>query len=302
MASVQMEQLKVAMKMMMKKGLAPTFDGSVDPIHLRHVVQAAQERMETEPRITFISKKFGEMDAEISMPKDAREDAVIVYIHGGGLICGNAFSSRGYASMLADETKLPVYAFSYRLAPEDPFPAAVEDCFEAYKIIEAENPHRPIFLIGESGGAYLSIVTAMKARDNGVRMPAGVIPYSPVIDMSNSYERMREGNTDFTVTPNGMKWLARIYCPDEKEVKNIYVSPYYDDFHGMPPMFLAWDEGETLAIDSEIVVEKLKAQGIKYQAKAYPGCFHAFATTGRGTPESMEILENTVKFIDTYTA
>lgn len=302
MASVQMEQLKTAMKMMMEKGFAPTFDGSMDPIHLRNVVQAAQERMAMESGVTFIPKKFGEMDAEISMPEGAREDAVIVYIHGGGLICGNAFSSRGYASMLAGETKLPVYAFSYRLAPENPFPAAVEDCFEAYKMIATENPDKPIFLIGESGGAYLSIVTAMKARDNGVRMPAGVIPYSPVIDMSHSFERLRDGNTDFTVTPDGLKWLTSFYCPDEKEVKNIYASPYYDDFHDMPPMLLAWDEGETLAIDSEIVVEKLKAQGIKYQAKAYPECFHAFATSGRGTPESMEILQGTVKFIDTYTA
>ena len=131
MASDEMKTLKVGMKMMMERGFAPKFDGTMDPIHLRHVVQAAQERMATEPDVTFVPRTYAGIEAEISMPKEAKDDYVIVYIHGGGLICGNAFSSRGYASMLAGESKRPVISFSYRLAPEDPFPAAVEDCFAA---------------------------------------------------------------------------------------------------------------------------------------------------------------------------
>lgn len=299
MASAEMEQLKVGMKMMMEKGFAVTFDGSMDPIRLRNTIQAAQERMTYEPGVTFIPEKFGEVDAELSMPEGAREDAIIVYIHGGGLICGDAFSSRGYASMLAGETKLPVYSFSYRLAPEHKFPAAVEDCFAVYQAILAKYPEKPIFLIGESGGGYLSIVTAMKARDNGIKMPAGVIPYSPVVDMSGALNRVREGNKDFTVTPDGLFWLLELYCKGE-EVKNPYVSPYYDDMHDMPPMLLAWDESESLSVDSEAIVAKLEKNGIECHWKSYPDCFHAFATAGRGTPESMEVLQNTVAFIKTH--
>lgn len=299
MASREMEQLKAGMEMMMEKGFAVTFDGSMDPIQLRNTIQAAQERMPNEPEVTFIQEKFGNMDAELSVPQGAREDAIIVYIHGGGLICGDAFSSRGYASMLAGETKIPVYAFSYRLAPEHKFPAAVEDCFEAYKAILAKHPDKPIFLIGESGGGYLSIVTAMKARDNGIKMPAGIIPYSPVIDMSGALNRVREGNKDFTVTPDGLEWLVGLYCKKE-EATDPYVSPYYDNMHDMPPMLLAWDESETLAADSENIREKLEKNGIECHAKSYPDCFHAFATTGRGTPESMEIMQDTVTFINEH--
>ena len=297
MASEQMEQLKVGMKMMMEKGFGVTFDGSMDPIQLRNTIQAAQERMPCEPGVTFLPEKFGDMEAELSMPEDARDDAVIVYIHGGGLVCGNAFSSRGYASMLAGETKIPVYAFSYRLAPEHKYPAAVDDCFEAYREILAKHPDKPVFLIGESGGGYLCIVTAMKARDHGIKMPSGVIPYSPVIDMSGVLNRVREGNKDFTITPDGLEWLINLYCRDE-DVKNPYVSPYYDDMHDMPPMLLAWDGSETLAVDSEVIADKLKKKNIECHAKSYPDCFHAFATTGRGTPESMEVLRDTVAFIN----
>lgn len=299
MASKEMEQLKTTMKMMMDKGFAVSFDGSMDPVTLRNTIQAAQERMVSEPGVVFIAEKFGGMDAELSMPEKAREDAVIIYIHGGGLICGNAYSSRGYASMLAGETRIPVYAFSYRLAPENPFPAAVDDCFEAYKTILSQNPGKSVFLIGESGGGYLSIVTAMKARDEGIRMPAGVIPYSPVIDMSGALNRIREENRDFTVTPDGLVWLCDLYCREE-ERKNPYVSPYYDDMHGMSPMLLAWDESETLAADSEAVRDKLEKNGIECHAKSYPDCFHAFATAGRGTPESMEILQDTAEFINAH--
>lgn len=299
MASKEMEQLKIGMKMMMEKGFAVTFDGSMDPFTLRSTIQAAQERMPSEPGVTFTSEKFGDMDAELSVPQNAREDAVIVYIHGGGLICGNAASSRGYASMLAEETQIPVYAFSYRLAPENKFPAAVDDCFEAYRAILAKNPDKPIFLIGESGGGYLSIVTAMKARDNQITMPAGVIPYSPVIDMTGRLNRVREGNRDFTVTPESMEWLAALYCSKEERT-NPYVSPYLDDMHDMPPMLLAWDESETLSVDSEDIVAKLRKNGIECHAKSYPDCFHAFATTGRGTPESMEVLKDTVAFIQAH--
>lgn len=299
MASQAMEQLKIGMKMMMEKGFAVTFDGSMDPITLRNTIQAAQERMPLEPGVTFAAEKFGDMDAELSVPENARGDAVIVYIHGGGLICGNAASSRGYASMLAAETKIPVYAFSYRLAPEDPFPAAVDDCFAAYRAILAKNPGKPVFLIGESGGGYLSIVTAMMARDHGVAMPAGVIPYSPCTDMTGKLNRMRAGNKDFTVTPESMEWLATLYCKPEERT-NPYVSPYLDDMRGMPPMLLAWDESETLAVDSEEIVKKLEKNGIECHAKSYPDCFHAFATTGRGTPESLEILQDTVAFINAH--
>lgn len=299
MASKEMEQLKIGMKMMMEKGFAVTFDGSMNPITLRNTIQAAQERMPLEPGVTFIPEKFKDMDAELSVPENAREDALIIYVHGGGLICGNAVSSRGYASMLAGETGIPVYSFSYRLAPENQYPAAVEDCLAAYEAILEKYPDRAVFLIGESGGGYLSLVTAMKARDKGIKMPAGVIPYSPVIDFSGALNRVREGNKDFTVTPQGIEWLGELYCKSE-DTKNPYISPYYDDLQDMPPMLLAWDESESLSVDSEVIRDKLKKNGIECQAKSYPDCFHAFATTGRGTPESMEVLQDTVAFINAH--
>lgn len=300
MASSQMEGLKTIMRQMMAQGLMPQFDGNIDPLRLRQVVQGAQGRMATEPGVSFVPEKFGEMDAELSVPENAREDAVIVYIHGGGLICGNAETSRGYASMLAGETKIPVYAFSYRLAPEYKYPAAVNDCFEAYQAILSRHPGKPVFLIGESGGAYLCIVTALKARDAGVTLPAGIIPYSPPIDFSGAIRRDHPKNKDFTVTPGGMDSLTKLYCETGTDLRDPYISPFYADYAGMPPMLLAWDETESLAVDSEILRDRALEAGVEVEAKSYPDCFHAFATTGRGTPESAQVLADTVAFIERH--
>ena len=299
MASKEMEALKVGMKMMMERGFAPKFDGTMDPIHLRNIVQAAQERMAVEPDVTFLPRTYAGIEAEISMPKDAKDDYIVVYIHGGGLICGNAFSSRGYASMLAGESKHPVISFSYRLAPEAPFPAAVEDCFAVYQEIIREFTGKPVYLIGESGGAYLCIVTAMMCRDHAVQLPTAIVPYSPPIEFCSELDRHFEGNEDFTVTPEGLSALGDLYVGRTNK-GNIYAEPYYDDFHGLCPMFLAWDENESLAVDSNIIVDKLIAQGIEVEHYTYPHCFHAFATTGRGTPESYEIMKNTIAFFEKH--
>ncbi len=296
MASEAMENLKVIMQKMMAAGMAPKFGGDMDPMALREVVGKAQMNMQVWPNVEFLPRQFGAMDAEISMPENADESAIIMYIHGGGLIVGNALSSRGYASMLAHESHHPVYSFSYRLAPEDPYPAAVEDCFEAYKAIEAENPDKPIFLIGESGGAYLCITTAILAMDAGMRLPGGVIPYSPPIDFSNEVIK-RDDSMDFTVNQAGLSFLAELYCPGA-DVKDKLVSPVYADYTGFPPTLLAWDKTETLAADSDWLVKTLTESGVDVTYKSYDDCFHAFATTGRGTPESSEIMDDTIAFID----
>lgn len=297
MASVQMEGLKAIMQQMMARGLAAKFDGDIDPQRLRSVIQLAQANMPTEPGVTFVSCELGGVEAELSVPEDARKDAIIIYIHGGGLICGNAQTSRGYASMLAGETKIPVYSFSYRLAPENKFPAAVEDSYEVYRAVLEKHPGLPVFLIGESGGAYLSITTTLLARDRGLIMPAGVILYSPPLDFSGKLDRHHPKNKDFTVSPNGLEGLGRMYLTEESQYTNPVATPYYADFHGFAPVYIVWDESESLAVDAEYLRDKLTAAGAEVIAQSYPDCFHAFPTSGRSTPESAEVLANTVRFI-----
>lgn len=300
MASTQMEHLKQTMQQMITAGFVAKFDGIIDPQKLRNTIGMAQLRMPTEPGVFFEACTLGGVEAELSVPGNARKDAIIFYIHGGGLITGTALSSRGYASMLAGETNIPVYSISYRLAPEHPYPAGVNDCFAAYQDIIAKHPGLPVFLIGESGGAYLSIVTTLQARDAGLAMPAGVIPYSPPLEFWGGIDRNRPNNKDFTVTPHGLAALGKMYYTDDAQRTDPYATPSIADYHDFPPTYLVWDESESLAADAELLRDKLVGSGCDLIVGSYPDCFHAFATSGRGTPESVEVLRNTVKFINAH--
>lgn len=300
MASAQMEGLKAVMQQMMAQGLAAKFDGDIDPQRLRSVIQVAQANMSTEPGVSFVPCELNGVEAELSVPRNARQDAIIIYVHGGGLICGNARTSRGYASVLAGETNIPVYSFSYRLAPENKFPAAVEDSYAVYKAVLEKHPGLPVFLIGESGGAYLSITTTLLALDRGIPMPAGVIPYSPPLDFSGKLNRNHPKNKDFTVSPNGLEGLGKMYLTEESQYTDPIATPYYADFHDFAPTYIVWDESESLAVDAEHLRDKLTVAGVEVIAQSYPDCFHAFPTSGRGTPESAEVLANTVRFINSH--
>lgn len=296
MASFMMQTIRETTQAMTNDGL-PSFGADIDPEKLRAAVETAQAAMPLQEGVTYETTMLGGMEAELSMPTLAREDAIILYLHGGGLVCGNARTSRGYAGMLAGESRIPVYSFSYRLAPEDPYPAALDDCVNAYRDALEKHPDVPIFLIGESGGALLSITTALRLRDEGVRMPAAVVAYSPVTDFSDTIDRSGRGYDEITVTPEGIRALARCYCPDERQRKNPYVSPYFADYTGMSPMYVVWDKGETLAADAEDLVEKARAARVPVVCRRYEGCFHAFAPVGRNTPESSELLDQSIAFM-----
>lgn len=297
MASKQMENLCNTMRMMMKQQGMPMFGKDMDPMILRRNIEASQQMMPLEAGVSIQSIMLGGVEGEACIPESLNEDGVVVYIHGGGLVCGNAFSSRGYATLLAGETKRKVYTLTYRLSPENQYPAAVEDCYQAYKALQVLHSQKPIILVGESAGAYLSITTVLKAKEEGNQLPAAIVPFSPMIDMSGKIDRSENAEKDFTVQPEMVEKIREMYCPG-CDLEAPLLSPIYADYEGFPPMLLAWDTGETLAPDSEILAEKARAANVDVRGKGYDDCFHAFAIAGRGTPESAEVLKDTVSFIN----
>ena len=296
MASFLMQTIREMTREMTNSGL-PAFGADIDPVKLRAAVETAQAEMPLQEGVTYEHCTLAGIEAELSVPAYAREDALILYMHGGGLVCGTARTSRGYAGMLAGESRIPVYSFTYRLAPEDPYPAAVEDCYAAYLAAMEKHPDVPIFVTGESGGAYLSITTALMALQNGVRPPAAVVLSSPIIDFSGTLDHSNFGWDEITVTQEGIRTLARCYTPDETRRREPLASPLFADYTAFPPTYVAWDRGETLAADAEALIDLLRAARVPCKAKRFEGCFHAFAPVGRNTPESSKLLDDTIAFM-----
>lgn len=300
MASQAMEMTKAVMKQMTEQGLSLKFDGEIDVERMRAMMGAAQSRMPVDHGVTFAPCTLNGVEAELAIPENARPDAVIIYYHGGGFVVGNTGTSRGYASVLTNETGIPVYTVSYRLAPEHPYPAGVNDCFAVYQAVLDKHPGLPVFVIGESSGANLCMVVALRARDTGLHVPAGVILYSPPLEMLGDIDRQHPNNKDFTITPDGIAALGKMYYLNGADHNDPYASPARAGYHDFPPTYLVWDDSETLAVDGEMLRDKLLAAGCDVTAESYPDCFHAFPSSGRGTPESAEVLKKTVSFIHTH--
>lgn len=287
-------------KKMMKEQYAGinSKEGAFDPMKMRAASDASLLLLPPEPGVSFTVCRLGILEAEECLPRDVKPGAVLFYIHGGGLVAGNAQTSRYYAAVLANATGWPVYTASYRLAPEHVYPAFIEDCLSGYEALCEKYPDTPIVLLGESGGAYLSVMTALLARENGLRLPAAVAAYSVIIDVQGQIDRSANEESDVSLSSHALAELWKVAFPDESQ--RAAASPITYDFTGFPPLLLAWDACEILAADSEKLSEIARAAGVAVWAKGYDNAFHAFPTMGHMLPESEEVLQATIDWIQAH--
>lgn len=297
MSSIAMRMTKKMMKEQYALQGTNRPDGSIDPMKMREASDASMLMLPPEQGVTFEPVQLGIMPGEKCRPEKYSDKAVIFYIHGGGLVAGNARTSRFYASVLANATGYTVYTASYHLAPEHRCPAMQEDCISAYEALLTLYPASPIVLIGESGGAYLSVTTALLAKERGLRLPAAVAAYSVLIDLSGELKYTKNVETDVSLSPHALAVLADTCCPDADMRRDWLISPVFAEFTGFPPLLLAWDASEILAVHSEKLAALCEAAGVEVQAKGYDDAFHAFPTLGHMIPESEEVLQNTIAFI-----
>ncbi len=241
--------------------------------------------------------RIGGTISEILIPENVRDRIIILYIHGGGFVSGSASASRSYCSMLAKYSGYRVISAEYRLSPENKFPNGLEDCYNILRAIRKRYPDSKLVLAGESAGGNLSLALALKARDRGRRSIAAVIAHSPLVDFTGSLDRSVHEIEDFTVF-EGFEQAMSIAYADGEDLTNPYISPYFGDYTGFPPVFLTCDYNETLFADSMVIYRKCREAGVKVNMVQMKGAFHAFATMGTRTPETERILVETVRFIE----
>jgi acetyl esterase len=208
-----------------------------------------------------------------------RPDGLILYVHGGGWVLGALADYETYARTLASETGYGVLLLDYRLAPEHPFPAGLQDCEDALAAclagsIEGILVTRPLIIAGDSAGANLITVAARRSSQSGA-IAAQVLSY-PVTDCdftTNSYKAYGEG---LPLTAHDMKWFFEHYAPD-----NLWKSPDIsplrtDDLSSMPPTVLVTAEYDVLCDEGEAYAQKLRAAGVPVTHRRLEGMPHGF--------------------------
>ena len=209
------------------------------------------------------------------VPKDERRNGVLLYLHGGGYTCGDLEYAKGVAATLAVECGVRVFAAAYRLAPEHPYPAALDDAETAYRYL-LEKGYAPdhITLVGESAGGGLCYALCLRLRAAGLPMPAGIIGISPWVDLTASGASHTENrDKDAALTPELLAFFAGCYAQDRADP---YVSPLFGDLGGMPPSLLFAGGDELLRSDAEQLRDRLTAAGCECALTVTPDRWHAY--------------------------
>ena len=199
---------------------------------------------------------FDRFDAAWIMPRDERRQGVLLYLHGGGYVYGDMEYAKGFASMLAVRCGVRVFCPAYRLAPEHPYPAALEDALTAYRyLLDKGYGPEHILLCGESAGGGLCYALCMKLKELGMAQPAGIIGISPWTDLTasgESYEQNRE--VDPSISVQVLDYCAECYTENRQDP---YVSSLFGDLSVMPPSLLFVGGDEIMKSDATRMHEKL---------------------------------------------
>lgn len=296
MASIALKMVRKMIGTQVKKG---QIGGQEVDYAAERKKQESNQSLPNARGVTFQPDVLGGVPVEFSSPKKKKAEAVLFYIHGGGYCYGTAQTSRGVASALAKLSGYTVCSITYRLAPENPFPAAVDDCFVVYKALLARFPRVPVALVGDSGGGTFALVTALRARREAIQMPACLCLFSPCTDLSQEHPSAElYWQDDWMVhDPNIHEHLRQVYLTADVDPCDPDVSPLFGSYAGFPPMFVEADSKEVLRDDAEKLVEKARAAGVEVSYQILEGTFHAFDTFGMSIPESARLLKDATAFI-----
>jgi len=236
----------------------------------------------------------------ISAPESLSDsDKVVLYLHGGGYISGSFISHQDLAMRIGRAAKARVLLIEYRLAPEHPFPAAVEDAIKSYKWLIEDQKISPskIVIAGESAGGGLTLVTLIRLRDDNIRIPAAGVCLSPWTDLALTGESLyRNAKADPFLQYYDMVFMAELYVGDN-DPKNPYISPLYADLHGLPSILIHVGTAEIIEDDSVRFAEKAKKMGVDVQLEVFEDMIHAFQAFSAWAPEGQEGIDKIGAFI-----
>ena len=244
------------------------------------------------------NEDFSGVKGSFAIPRDEVRSGIILYIHGGGYVSGGIEYARGFASVLASECGMRVATFEYRLAPENPYPAQLEDALTVYKyLLSSGYSPETILFAGESAGGGLSYALALRLRELGMPLPAGIVAISPWCDLTNSGKSYLDNEkNDPSLTKPLLDFYSKCFVgavTRERGERNKdckisdnpaftellrapYVSPLFADLSGMPKTLIFAGGDEILLSDAEQIHERLCEAGVESQLVVREEMWHAY--------------------------
>ena len=254
---------------------------------------AMMESMATPPSgVTYDEVDAGGVPAMWVTPEGAPTDKAIMYLHGGGYVIGTMHSHAKMVGHIAKAAGVRALNVDYRLAPEHPHPAAVEDAVTAYRwLLDQGISNDKIVVSGDSAGGGLAIATLLAIRDQALPRPAAGVPLSPWIDLEGTGDSMTSrAHLDLIVDSAGLKTMADMFL-NGQSARDPLAAPLYADYVGVAPLYIQVGDEETLLDDSSRLAEQATAAGVDVRIDVFPEMQHVFQMAAGNLPEADEAIE-----------
>jgi monoterpene epsilon-lactone hydrolase len=267
---------------------------AVDPLAPEPTLEEARAASDgwglasTEPEgVTFEAVDIG-VPAEWAVPADADPSRVLLYLHGGGYTIGSIASHRKLVGHLAKAAGVRALSVDYRLAPEHPFPAGLDDAVTAYRwLLDQGYAADHIGIGGDSAGGGLALATALAIRERGLPDPAGLVLLSPWTDLASTGESITaNADKDLILRRIGPETPQASQYAGSHGLTHPQVSPHYADYDGFVPFVVHVGSDELLLDDSKRLAEKASAAGCDVTIEVWPEMQHVFQIAVGNMPEA----------------
>ncbi|MGD9894202.1 MAG: alpha/beta hydrolase [Dehalococcoidia bacterium] len=248
--------------------------------------------------VTVESVDANGVPAEWVVPPDAVDGRVILYLHGGGYVIGSLNTHRALVAAIARSAVARALSLDYRLAPEHPFPAAVDDAVAGYRWLLAHGvrPEQTV-IAGDSAGGGLTIATLIALRAAGEPLPAAGVCLSPWVDLEGIGDSMTaKADADPIVQKGPLQQMAERYLAGA-DPRTPLAAPLYAELQGLPPLLIQVGTSETLLDDSTRITERARAAGVEVTLEPWEEMIHVWQLFGPAMPEAQQAVERIGEYI-----
>ena len=234
----------------------------------------------------------------VTSPDAGTATGTLVYVFGGAFIHGDPFSELPITAALAAYAGIEIICPTYRLAPEHPAPAASDDCFAVWRAVASDRDRAA--LGGESAGGNLALVTAQRARDNGLPLPAALALLSPAVDLRTDHELISEAPDDPTLSKTRVHDVARVY-PGDIALDDPSISPLFGSMTALPPTLITTGTRDLLMPGCLRAARRMRRAGVDVDCRVWDGLWHVFEFYD-AYPEADESLREIANFLQAHLA
>lgn len=255
----------------------------------------ATRRPPLDPAVAVHGTRVHGLPATWVLAPGARPERRLLYLHGGGYVSGSGDFYLQLAARYSAATACAVLLLDYRLAPEAPYPAGLEDCIQGCLWVRDHGPIGPApatatFLAGDSAGGGLTLAALLALRDRGLPLPAAAVALSPFSDLTLTGASLRtEADRDPVMHPNCLPRFVDLYLAGH-DARDPLASPSLGDYRGLPPLLVQVGEHEVIRDDAVLAAANARAAGVDATLEVWPGLFHVFPAHEPLLPEGAEAI------------